>query len=237
MRFHRNISLFLLIGIAPPVAAAAGVDGLDKPLAHYKETTQKRGLLYFCMNIADLPCGWETILIDTQGQGKESPLLEMNDTTPRKVLDEIVRRLPNSRWVVRDGAINVEPRRRNRDDLLGRRLSKFSEHGVSSFRAAMDMFEDAGISISYEEMGHTRRFGSIDVDLQDVTVRDALNAIVKADGKLMWLFSVNPDPKHTGTLSFLSDRKSGGTTSAEDLKKTKRWKRENSKSSGSGNQN
>jgi hypothetical protein len=128
--------------------------------------------------------------------------------------------------------INVEPQTREGEDLLGRRVPRVSVRGVSTIRAALDVFDDAGIPVSYQELGPRQRFGSIDLDLTDVTVREALNAIVKVDGDLVWLFAHSKRADSKGTFILFSVKKSGGTTVSEEWQKTKRWKREHGKNKG-----
>lgn len=225
----RILTLVVLsMGIARPLySAAVETDGLDKPLANYKEGRAENGLKFFCTKAVKMPCGQELLPASEKATNEPPILLDLKDTTPREVLNKLVGQLADSRWEMRSGVINIEPRKYDGDDLLGTKLPEFSAHGVSSLQAALDLFEDAGITVSYEEMGRRRHFGVIDVDLKKTTVREGLNAIVKADGELMWVFtrSNNPESQSKGTLFFFSPR-TAGKTFPEEWKKTKRWKRE-----------
>lgn len=220
--------LLALLQCWPNQARAADAPDLDRPIAAYAETRQKRGFDNVCDSLLKIPCGREIYPTTGRGPAKEQALLELKNTTARKVLDALAERTPNTQWQLRDGVLNVEPKERDREDILSKKVALVSARGVSSVQAALDVFDDAGIPISYQEMGRVRLFGTINLELKDVSVRDALNAIVKADGHLTWLFahSSSPESKSKGTLTFFSSRKEGGAKSSDELKKTKRWKRE-----------
>jgi len=213
------------MGQQSSLAAASDASWLDTPTLQYHENPMARGLTYFCTRFARKPCGEERLYSDDVVPST-GVFLALENTTPRKILDALVAQLPDSQWEIRSGVINIEPRNRG-EDLLGRNLSSVSAHNVSSFRAALDLFDDAGINISYTELGRPRHFGTIDIELQNVTVREALNAIAKADDGLMWIFvhSRNPSTQRQGSLLFFTTR-TMGKTSSEERKETKRWKRE-----------
>lgn len=141
--------------------------------------------------------------------------------SPREILDEHVRKNPAYKWVLREEVVNMEPAKRDGEDVLSRKLDSVSIHGVTGFKAALDVLYQAKIPGGYEIMGRPPRFALLDLELKNVTVREALNAIAKADGKIIWIFRQS-DVGGRGMLNMLSWRKSGATFSKEEAAKVKR---------------
>lgn len=208
---HVGVILLLLAFHSSRVCAAASeTASLDARLEHFEA---QDGLEFrkLCKDILKIPCGLEEAADNQIGQNKETPPLSLSKTRPRDILDAIAGRLPGYRWAYRGGVINLEPRNRAKD-VLSKKLGKVSIHGVSSFRAARMVFDQAKIPFAYQPKGG--RFGPVDLELKNVTVREALNAIVKADGQVMWFFAHSPRQsvlRVKGTLSMVSWRKDGAS--------------------------
>ena len=115
--------------------------------------------------------------------------------------------------------MNFEPKKRVGEDLLARKLEHVSIHGVSSFDAALSVFEQAKIEVGFTRHGDPQ-YAHIDLELNNVSVREALNAIAKADGLAMWTFIPYPE-KNMGTLSMGSWRYSGEIRARDVKKKSK----------------
>lgn len=201
------------------VSAAADVDSLlDRPLNQF-EAKHGEEFLVLCRTI-NVPCGVEYSSSATTQESKEQGPLQLTKSSARAALDSIVQRYPGHRWVARNGVINMEPKSRDGEDVLARRLDSISIHGASSFKAALDVLHQADIPTGYQIMGRPPRYAVIELELKDVTVRDALNAIAKMDGQLVWVFR-SSGPKGRWMLSMPSWRKSGAPFSIEERKKLK----------------
>ena len=66
--------------------------------------------------------------------------------------------------------------------------------------------------------GRVMTFKRIDLDLRDATVRQALIAIAKADGQVLWTFCTDDPEKGTAGFFLYSWRRTGGFRSEEDRK-------------------
>jgi hypothetical protein len=147
------------------------------------------------------PCGIEkNSCVSESSKNARSPI-HIRKTSLKNALNQATTLLPGHRWIVRDGVINLEPVMRRGPDLLSRRLDKVSLHGVSSEDAFYLVFKQAGIRTGGSAyVGGGPIFGSIDLDLSDITVRDAMNAITKADGQIVWQYC--PDKPEQSLVSF-----------------------------------
>lgn len=198
-------------------AAASDDSALDAPVEKFE--VQAGGEFHaLCKNILRKPCGVEEVFGDAERRDKELPPLRLSKTSGRKILNTITERSPGSKWTVRNGVINFEPKNLG-DDPLSKKLDKVSIHGASSFQAVRMVLDQAKIRFTYQ-VGRGR-FGIVDLELENVTVREALNAIVNADGQVMWVFSRTPGEsrvKYKGTLMMPSWRKEGIGPHGEGLK-------------------
>lgn len=181
---------------------------LDAPVEKFE--AQAGGEFHaLCKNILRKPCGVEGIFGDAERRDKELPPFRLSKTSGRKILNEITKRSPGSKWAIRNGVINFEPKNLG-DDPLSKKLDKVSIHGASSFQAVRMVLDQAKIRFTYQ-VGRGS-FGTVDLDLKNVTVREVLNAIVNADGEVMWIFIHRPKEegvKRQGTLMMPSWRKEG----------------------------
>lgn len=210
---------FLLVSDGSAVNDADSL--LDRSLNGFSAKNGEE-FIVLCRTI-NAPCGVEYGASPTSPEGKEQGSLQLTKSTARAVLDSIAQRYPGHRWVTRDGVINLEPTSRDGEDVLARRLDTVSIHGASSFKAALDVLHQANIPTGYQIMGRPPRYALIDLELKDVTLRDALNAIAKIDGHLVWVFRLS-SPNGRWILSMPSWRKSGAPFSIEERKKLKNAK-------------
>jgi hypothetical protein len=118
------------------------------------------------------------------------------------ILDTIVLADPQYRWQFDNGVINVLPTS-NEPDFLKVRIKKFRVRNVTSVTLAYSKLMllpeikkaviDLGLGDSFERLQGPPPLiaenTGFDVDCQDVTLREALNAIVRAEGKAVWTYS------------------------------------------------
>ena len=193
-------ALSLALATAITVWGASSENWLDAPLDAGSEARGGYELFDSCRAM-NRPCGQEQTG-DKEIAKRKHPTIKLKKTTPRKILDLIVGRYPSHRWVVQDGVLVLEPKRRKGEDILARRLDHVSIRDSLSLKAAFDVFRQAkipGVGIS---MTGDPRYACIDLELSNVTVRDALNAIAKADGQVMWSF-VPRGPGENGPSIYL----------------------------------
>lgn len=214
--------LFFLAASSSHVKAADGDDArLDVSLREFR-AEDGWGFRTLCQEMLKEPCGIEQGANDSIMQGKQGRVLHLSKTTPRKVLDAVVERTPGYQWKSRDGVLNFEPKNLA-EDILAKKLEKVSVHGISSFQAARSVLDQAKIPFTYQVKGG--RYGLVDLELTNVTVRQALNSIVKADGQVMWVFAHAPRESRVrakGTLIMPSWRKEGVGPHGEPVKSGKK---------------
>lgn len=189
------LTLFSLDG-----TAASSDPSLDAPIDEFASMAGGASEFVTLCRMQNRPCGFE-MERDTASQGSNRKKIHLKNTTARKTLDQIATLHPGHQWSFRNGVLNFEPIHRRVPDMLARKLNKVSIHGVVS-RAAFDLvFKQAGIQITgtqvYSGAGGPW-FAPVDLEMQNVTVRDALNAIAKADGHVVWLFSPSAQEKNSG---------------------------------------
>lgn len=141
--------------------------------------------------IENQPCGLEEIACnDMAPEPGSSRYMHFSKTTFRKAFDRVAKLHPGYHWLMRDGVVNFEPVHRKGPDLLSTKLGKVSIHRLSSQVAARSLFQQAGIYLSGTATPGAGygKFAVIDLEMNGATVRDALNAIAKADGAMYWSF-------------------------------------------------
>lgn len=200
-------------------AAPAENKFLDASIESFEVPAGLNPLSKLCPAI-NAACGAEVNFDDLPEETTSQ--LVLTKTSPRKVLDEVVRRHPNYRWVVRDGVINLEPRIANADDYLSKKLDVVSIRGVSSLKAALDVLNQSGIPFGFQPAGRQGKYARINLELKNASVREVLNAIAKLDGQLLWTCSVSSE-RHWVTFQLNSWKKSGVQFSDEERLKVREW--------------
>jgi len=191
---------------------------LDAPLHELNVRRGDDAFFALCHAIGH-PCGEE------EAKPNDMPVdadVHLTKTTPRQVLDDIVKKHPEYQWALRDGALNLEPKSRPGEDVLSRKLAAVSIQGDSSLKAILDVLHQAYIQFSYQPLSTQRRYARINLEFKNVSVREVLNSIAKSDGKLIWRFSLTSGD-FSGTLLVLSWSKSGVLFSNDERNKVKEW--------------
>jgi len=173
-----------------------------------------------CKEVLNRPCSFEATDAEDVWNSTDVPKIHLTKTTPAKVLDEILKPYPDYRWVIRNDVVNVEPIRPHKKDVLSRKLDHVRFDGKSSFEASLDTLKQAKIRWAWQSVNGTQHgtFARISLELKNVSVREALNAIVREDGQIMWEYF---PPKRSwkierdGTLFMPSYRKNGVTEHLE----------------------
>ena len=176
-----------------------------------------------CQSI-DRPCGLEGSRSARFAGWNKKESLRLRKTKPKEILNLIADRNPAFDLVFDDELILFKPKTPDGEDLLLRRLGAVSIKETSSLGAAMAVLHQAGIRFGLSLLGRPRLYAKVDLELKDVTVRDALNAIVKADGHVMWIIGPSPNPKQADFvfIDMPSWRKSGVRATKEEYDKAGR---------------
>lgn len=181
----KSVALFMIALFSRP-CGAADAEALDRPLEKF-EARGGNAFIDVC-RVTNTPCGVEEVRANEIAAKFKGKRQQHNNATPRKILNSIASQIPDYRWAMRSGVLNLEPKTREGEDVLARKLESVSIHGVTSFKAALDVLSQANIKTGYQTPGKVR-LAFVDLDLKNVTVREALNEIVKADGQAAWLLT------------------------------------------------
>lgn len=196
---------FLLAVCSLRINAAPPELSLDSPIEEFSSAAGDE-FMALC-SMLDRPCG-----IEQKRRGdfqiKSGLKIHFEKTSPRKILDHIVRLHPDYKWTARDGMLIIEPANRATPDLLATKLDHVSIHGISSYKTVKLAFKQAGIPVSSFGSGNPQ-FSPIDLEMQNVSVRDVLNAIAKADGHVLWGFCAPAPGSQLSSFSLGTWRNSG----------------------------
>lgn len=161
------------------------------------------------------PCGWEA----AKGHSvhKLKPFKSKRRGKMKEVLDDVVSRNPEYQWSKANGVINIRPKAESRD--LDKVISNLSINDMTIKDARQKLCEAASLKCKWRiEAGPRQHFAKITLDLKNVSVRDALNRMVEADGMASW--SVEYDEKSgQPIIDFACWRKGPSLWTEEDRKK------------------
>lgn len=161
---------------------------------------------------ARIPCGLEEAPDDPVHGIEESydheerlPSIPDPHATVRQLLDVILAKHPHYRWEFQDGFLLIRPKpgkehRRLWKALLSRRLDRFRYSNEPAAGLLFDACLKTGVMKmpgprEIQAFGTLPKTGRVSVDLENVTVREALAAIARADGQLGWKFAYDPGAK------------------------------------------
>jgi len=199
-------TIFVITALCGSAAAASIDSSLDTPIDDF--TSDVGNEFHTYCRAHNKPCGREEVRCG-DFQILNAPKIHLKKTTHRKVLDQIVQLHRGYKWVQRDGVLNLEPIHRKGQDLLARKIDHLSIHGSTTLKAFLLVFKAAGIRVGMSYSGPPMAFAPIDTEFNNVTVRDALNAIAKADGQVVWFFCADKPEESAGSFSLSSWRTAG----------------------------
>lgn len=209
-----GVCAFMTNGILSPLRAASLPEqSLDAAtLAEFSATSGDELLMLCAKN--NWACGIEEqscFHLSSLRNTLNPTTVHLKSVTPRQVLNHIARLYPGYRWKIRNGVVNLEPNNRTGSDLLSIRLSTVSIHGEISRVAFRKILQLAGIGVvNGFEQRQPQLYGVVDVELHDTTVRDALNAIARADGQVAWECGPYAAANSAACFSDTTWRTSGG---------------------------
>ena len=215
-----KVKAFIAALLLSPLNAVAADDFLGSKLDSFGVRQGVDHLWPLCQKI-DRPCGLEELEVNDPSLSAPSGGTTIMGQTVRDVLDHITTRAPKYQWAVRKGVINIEPKDRGTENPLDRKLAKVTLKNMSSTRAALHVLQLANALGSFQPPGNFRLRKIHDLELENVTVREALNAIVAADGQAMWV--VFPRNKDKPSLFFGLWGSSGLKGADHDAERKRIW--------------
>lgn len=163
---------------------------------------------------AGVPCGLEESPedpvhgIDNSYGHQERLGLPDAKMTVRQVLDAVLGKHPHYRWEFVDGVLLVTPKpgkeyRRFWKPVLSRRLRQFKYSDTPAGSLLFQACLDAGVmkALDPRKMPAVQLLkplpptGRISVNLENVSVREAMAAVARADGQMGWKFAYDPSEK------------------------------------------
>ena len=204
------------------VCSAAADDGAaiaDRRIVDYSASLESRGGLtnavWRLCTQTKTPCGLE-FDANPPDIDKYSETFAVSSATLGEVLDLIVQHLPGYRWSLADGVVNIQPESRpwrwpwqmDWQHPLDRTIEGLELSPMPSKAVAFKMCPAASLeTLPRIAFGVPKSLGrTISLKLPRVTLREALNAVVREDGLAMWEFG----PVETGSdicrLNFESYR-------------------------------
>jgi hypothetical protein len=127
-----------------------------------------------------------------------TPFAEMNSATLRDVLDGITILDPQYRWQVDNGVVNLVPRLQPLPELLNTRIKKFEVKdatGISYMLSELQSLPEVREQVVKLNLSQALQWRTIlplypqkryDISCEDVTLQEALNAIVRTYGRGVW---------------------------------------------------
>jgi hypothetical protein len=208
MRCKSLAALVLLLGAFPfaghqeqPGKPVAETELLMRPVANLGSSPLSVNLAIQTVILGSGTAGGAVI---TQGCAEPSDsVVRFQGSTLREVLDDIVTADPDYGWEVKNGVVNLIPAK-GVPDLLTLRISAFDSGDATSVRTAETfLFALPEVRKRAEELGFDQAASGsgpyaivpgapppprLDVRLQDVTLLEALNALVRAHKHGLWIY-------------------------------------------------
>lgn len=186
-------SLKLMSGILMLMISAIqfgyGADITEKEIKDFK--VKQGTFLGLCGNIG-VPCGYFMAHVDyaTNPTIKKTSL---SHGTVREALNTVVKNNPDYQWSNEDGVINIVPKQNHKfwekgADPLSRIIEKIEVSNIGTDEAARRIAIASGLPLGGNIIVSGRlHYATVSLKLSKVTLRQALNALVKADGMAVWV--------------------------------------------------
>lgn len=208
MRGKSLATLVLLLGAfpvaghqEPPRKSEAEAELLMRPVANLGSSRLSVNL---AIQTAIHGSGTAGGAVITQGCAEPSEsIVRFHGITLREVLDDIVTADPDYRWEVKDGVVNLIPAK-GVPDLLTLRISAFDSGDATdvttatTFLFALPEVRERAVELGFDQAIYGSGLSAIapgappppklDVRVQDVTLLEALNALVRANRHGVWIY-------------------------------------------------
>ena len=179
--------------------ARASSDGiLDNPVQDFE--SEPKSAFGPCGNLR-IPCGFYVADGDTLvGKPKRSKVVVQHGKV-RDALDGLVKNNPDYEYREDGGVINIFPKKEKKHlekgtDPLERVIDKVDISSVSSQDAAQMILQASGLPVGGRiQAGGRWHYATVTLKLSNVTLREALNQLVRADGMAVWVLEYNREHK------------------------------------------
>jgi hypothetical protein len=204
-KIKESSALILSILLIPVICFCAQDETvLDRPLQRVTGSTGQ-DVINACIRLS-IPCGLEEIADDNLSKSSSSETAASSQTA-RGLFDKIVSAHPSYSWDFTNGVIHVRHKTIGAvpfENPLDRRIPKLVIKNRLSLNAMQDVLKAAGIRAGLGLAGKPPRYAFVSLTLENVTVREALDRIAKADGKVAWHFTYSRDGKqnHYGLIDW-----------------------------------
>ena len=197
---------------------SAAPDALDRQVtASQGEYPTTHSAFLESLLSAHVPGGIVTVLDCDKTHPRR--LTSLSPGTLRETLDAIIKANPEYRWEVDDKIINLRPVQ-DEPALLGVKIGRLKVENAPSIDAVLDkLFELPEVKAAITKLQLTsgvkvivrpispdpERRPRFSIECDNVTVREALNAIVRAHGRAVWEYKEQRcDGKTVFTVDFIA---------------------------------
>lgn len=194
---RRLIAPALLCLFSAGPAFALDQSDLDKPLTDF--ATGDHGDFVAVCRALHAGCGVEVIDGVESLASRNSPL-PRSGRTARGILDEYQAGRPHDAWSLENGVLNLRPATAPTPDWLSKKIRAVKFRKTDGYEAALTLLYMTGASLGVR-MRKPPTLKPVDLSLKNVTVRQALNALAKADGEFVWIV-VHAKPDQPWNLIF-----------------------------------
>lgn len=194
---RRLIAAALLLAVSAGPAPALEQSDLDKPLADF--ATSDQGDFVAVCRALHTGCGVEAIDGVESLSSRNSPL-PRSGRTAREILDEYLATRPHDSWSLENGVLYLRPKAAPTPDWLSKKIGAVNFRKTDGYQAALTLLHMTGASLGVR-MRKSPMLKPADLALKNVTVRQALNALAKADGEFVWIV-VHAKPEQPWELIF-----------------------------------
>ena len=197
-----------LLPLALPLEAIAAKRDMPNSMVGDFEASEGREFMEICKRL-NMPGVLEYNDVDRMEISWDAPHFITKGKRAHELLDAIVDRYPTFEWDFKNGVLVMRPKHapKDREDILARKID-LSITDSTGLVAAKAVLRAGRISTEhYEFMGAL--FKKVSINFQQVTVREALQAIARLEGQAAWRISVRNDPDGAVVLSYYSWRKIG----------------------------
>lgn len=165
--------------------------------------------------LAKVPCGIELTRSREPGEIKVVQNLGMPNVLVKSVLEKLVQGpWKGYAWAVNDGVLDIGPLdflSHRKQSPLDKRLSYVDLTDVKAAIAIEELCERAGVASRSKNFEMLASYtGNVSLHLRNVTVREALDAVVRAEGGCLWLIEPLQGAPRVTVYSFESPPSSDG---------------------------
>lgn len=131
-------------------------------------------------------CGIE-VLDGVESLAASNSPLPRAGRTAREILDQYAAMRPHDEWALVDGVLNLRPATRPSPDYLSMKTGTLEFKKTEGWDAALALLRLTGAKLALRIYPPKALLAPVDRTLKDMTIRQGLNALAKADGEFVWV--------------------------------------------------